>query len=582
MLQLLFGLVALTAAPATCGWRPGEVVEATGEVQAGGLRGHMVRRVETGSGRLFETDDLGIIITRNGFDGHLAWSQDMSGGIHDLNSGFARRLAASMAWLDGLQGCAPSTAKRLGIRTEKRRRFVDWRATPKGGVPFELWYDARTGRLDRAFFQTAETRLIRHFSDWRDIGGGRWVAFRQRDEFPEDESETLRRITHASVRRVATSADFARPQPPNDVAMLHGARSTSVPFDDDHRTRIFMPVVLNGKGPFLFELDNGGHDILTKETADALGLAGAGSFNSSGAGNAVSKSGIARVAQVRIGDAVIKDQPFSIRDFGSSNDRSPNPPRAGILGLELFERFVVAIDPAAKSVTLTPLGSTAQPAGAAVPLVFTEDAPLIAGTYRGHGGDFMLDTGNAGATIIEDYWARPLGLTAALDRGVPRGDAKASLGTVGLGPFNLTGEVVTYYGPGERGSEYTRAVAGIYGEPLLSRFKSTYDYSRYAVWFEPLPGVGPVPFDRSGLSLAKSDGGVLKVSAVTPGSPAAEASIRANDLIRAIDGKPSVALSRADAAAMLRQEPGTRVSLTGSFDGIEGSKTLSLRELVRP
>ena len=155
----------------------------------------------------------------------------------------------------------------------------------------------------------------------------------------------------------------------------------------------------------------------------------------------------------------------------------------------------------------------------------------------------MLDTGNAGPTIIEDYWAHPLGLTDALNKGVPRGDTKVSAGPVGVGPFELQDELVSYYGPAERGSEYTRAVAGVYGEPLLSRFKSTYDYSRGTVWLQPLPEVGPFPFDRSGLSLAKTVGGVFKVSAVTSGGPADQAGIRKDDLVNAIQGVPSDKLS---------------------------------------
>ena len=60
----------------------------------------------------------------------------------------------------------------------------------------------------------------------------------------------------------------------------------------------------------------------------------------------------------------------------------------------------------------------------------------------------MLDTGNAGPTIIEDYWARKLGLTQALDKGVPRGETKVSEATVGLGPIQLSGELVSYIRPG--------------------------------------------------------------------------------------------------------------------------------------
>ena len=39
--------------------------------------------------------------------------------------------------------------------------------------------------------------------------------------------------------------------------MLHGRRAATVPYEDDDRTRVDLPVYLDGKGPFLFELDNG-------------------------------------------------------------------------------------------------------------------------------------------------------------------------------------------------------------------------------------------------------------------------------------------------------------------------------------
>jgi carboxyl-terminal processing protease len=100
------------------------------------------------------------------------------------------------------------------------------------------------------------------------------------------------------------------------------------------------------------------------------------------------------------------------------------------------------------------------------------------------------------------------------------------------------------------------------------------------VWLEPLPDVGPFPFDRSGLSLAKADGGALKVSAVMAGSPADNAGIKPGDVISAIGGTASARLSRADAADMLRGKPGTSLTLGGTFSGVEGSKTLILRDLV--
>jgi PDZ domain/Aspartyl protease len=585
MLMLLAATAAgRPAAAAQCQWRPGESLRAEGEVRTGGLTGRFGRVVEIGTGRLRETTDLGIVTTRRGFDGQLAWTQDGSGGVHSLNASFARRLAVSRAWLDGRQGCpaAPGPTMRLLARREEGgRSFTAWQASPAGGAPFELRYDAASGRLDRALLQLPESRLIRHYSDWRDVGGGRLAAFAERDEYPEDEEVVEVRLVRAVLRPHAASSDFARPVPPDDVTMPPGRSSTSLPYQDDHGTRIYLPVYLNDQGPFLFELDNGGHNVVSAETARALGLSSTGSFSATGAGNAVAQTGIARISRMRIGDLMLRDQPVSIRSFSAaSNDRSPNPPRAGILGLELFERLIVSIDRRRRVVTFGRFGTLPRPRGTALPLLFDEDAPLVAGSYGDRTGEFMLDTGNAGATIIEDHWAQANRLTDRLRRGIRRGDAIVSRSTIGIGPFSLAGEQVAYLGPAERGSEYTRATAGIYGEPLLSRFNAIYDYRRGRVWLDPIADAPALSPDRSGLTLAKGEGGVLRVTAVLPGSPADQAGLRVGDTLTAVNGAPVASLSRADAVHLLRGTPGARIEMTGMFGASPGARTIVLRDLV--
>ncbi|HEV8407756.1 MAG TPA: aspartyl protease family protein, partial [Sphingomicrobium sp.] len=261
------------------------------------------------------------------------------------------------------------------------------------------------------------------------------------------------------------------------------------------RRRIFLPLYLNGKGPFTFELDNGSHFILTEETAKALGLAAKGSFSSTGAGNQIATTGYVMVDKLRIGSAELVKQPAKVLAL-SHNDRGGSSPRAGILGLEFFERFVVGVDHRRKIVTLRLVKDPpSRHLGRAVPLLFDEDAPLVAGSYEGVPGMVMLDIGNAGATIVEDYWAGEHGLRPKLSAGVPKGSAKLSKARIGLGPFVLEDETAAYLGQAERGSEYTRSVAAIIGEPLLSRFDAVYDYGHRTVWLDPIPGAGAVDFD---------------------------------------------------------------------------------------
>ena len=480
------------AAAAACAWPADSLIEVSGSVEQGGLEGSFTRIVAPASGRFKESMQLGFLKTGRGFDGRLAWSQDVSRASHYLNSDFARRLAASEAWLTSHLACPAAGRPTAAVHLRKDAGLDVWRFTPPGGAPIELWYDRRSGRLDRAMLQYSENRLIHHYSDWREVVPGRPYPFVQRDEDPEDESDTVYTVRWLS--RIA-GAGFGPPPPPHDSRII-GRASTTIPFEDDGRHRVYVAAYIAGKGPFAFELDNGGHFILTEETAKALGLSAEGNFSSTGAGNAVRQSGYVLVDKVRVGGAEMSDQPAKVLAL-SHNERPGLPPRAGILGLELFERFVVAVDHRRKTVSLQLISDAPRDhPGRRLPLLFDEDAPLVTGSYEGVAGNVMLDIGNAGATIVEDYWAAQHGLTQRLSKGAPRGSAKLSTGTVAIGPFALRGETVAYYGRGERGSEYPRSVAAIAGEPLLSRFNAVYDYGRNAVWLDPLPEAPPHSFEK--------------------------------------------------------------------------------------
>lgn len=445
------------------------------------LTGTFKRTVAPASGRFAEALDLGIVKTGSGFDGRFAWSRDVSGASHYLTSDFARRLAVSEAWLTSHLSCA--APKRAPMRVDASTGLSVWRFTPPGGASIELWYHRGGRRLDRAILQYSENRIIHHYSDWREVADGQLLPFKQRDEDPEDESDTVYTVRHVTV---AKSASFAPPLPPHDSRIADGPRTT-IPFEDDGGHRVYLPVYLNGKGPFAFELDNGGHFILTSATAKELGLVQQGSFASTGAGTEIQQAGYVRIGELRLGKAQVVNQTAKVLPL-SHNDRAGLPPRAGILGLELFERFVVTVDHRNKTVSLRATsGSPESHPGRPLRLMFDEDAPLVAGGFAGAKGNVMLDIGNAGSTIIEYVWAQRHGLVPQLASGAKIDDEWLSTGTIRLGPFTLKNTKVAYFGQSERGSESTHSVAAIAGEPLLSRFNAVYDYGRQTVWLDPIP-----------------------------------------------------------------------------------------------
>jgi hypothetical protein len=228
---------------------------------------------------------------------------------------------------------------------------------PQGVAPIQLEYDSDTGLLRSATLEYSENLLIRHYGDWREVAPGLQVAFKQEDEDPEDESTSVFVVETASLQRQLTSAAFSAPPPPEEAHFLDGQRASTVPYEDDQRTRIYIPVYLNGKRPFAFELDSGGHFILTSQTPSALGLESQGKFASTGAGNDVLKAGYLSVDSVRIGTAQLVNQAAKVLPWSAAkNARGTKPPRAGLLGLELFERFRIAIDRSKQTVTLAPAG----------------------------------------------------------------------------------------------------------------------------------------------------------------------------------------------------------------------------------
>jgi hypothetical protein len=546
-----------------------------GTSEAGGLTGRFTMIVDLRSGRYVAQRDYGIYSEATGFDGRLGWKRDRSGASHFLDSDPARAITATEAWLFRRGWCeGENGATRVESRPDEKDGEVTeavCNVTPKGGIPVLLRFEKANGLLRQSEVSLWSSRLIRHYSDWRKIDGV-LIPFAEKDEYPEDESLELVKIESAKVNPQNVDGKiFERPPNIHDYAINGDKISTTVRYEDDGVGRIFVPVFIDDKGPYPFEIDTGGHLILTLATAEKLNLKPIGNANATGGGTGVLHEGTVRAKEIRIGDAVIRDQPVWVIPLpDSSNDRGPRAPRAGFLGLELFERFAVQLDREAKTVTLTPLEKFEGKAqGVRLPIYFTEDAPLTRGSFNGVSGDFELDNGNAGPAIIEGYWACEHDLESLLARGLPwagsgiGGDygEKLSRGDITLGPIKLPHEVVSYAGLVQRGSESTKLQAGVLGESSLYRFDMVYDYAREQVWIDPKTEVPHHAFNRAGLRLKKEKPTAFTVVFVAPNSPAEAAGIKNGEQILSINEKPASQLSYSDAVVIFSQSEGTKITL---------------------
>jgi hypothetical protein len=564
-------------------------LSAEGTEKAAGLNAKWRLDVDLRSGRSRQSADFGVVRYAEGFDGHDHWHQDASGGVHDLDSAFARTATITDAWLARSGWLrADAAGARLGplaARSEGDKTYAVLTATPRDGQAVELWFDPASTRLERSVRTMPISIVSVSYADYRKVDGIELpfsIVTRDDAGNGDDIVELHSWATYAG----ANDTDFARPSPPDDARAP--AAGTVVPFEFERD--VVVEAKLNGKGPFAFILDTGGHDIITPDVVRELGLTAVGNGTSGGAGEGTMTQSDVRIARFEIGAAQMTDQHFFVMPLQYSTvERGARTPLAGIIGLEVFERFGVRLDYRAKTLTLRPRTGY-QHVGGGVPLrmTFADDMPLVDATFEGRHGDFAIDTGNGGSVLMQHVWAERNGLAKRLKSGIEMvsyGAGGASRNWASRADhFGIAGQdlrhIVARYAEDKHGSFSSRTEAGNVGTDVLAQFTLDFDYAAKQVWFEPVPGWPSPPFDRSGVRAYKEGADAFKVVLVSDGTPAAMAGLKKGDDIVAVDGVPATQLSGDQWFRKITQAPGTILTVTRRRDGAEQQATLKLRELL--
>ncbi|MDB5476366.1 MAG: aspartyl protease family protein [Phenylobacterium sp.] len=370
---------------------------------------------------------------------------------------------------------------------------------------------------------------------------------------------------------------------PNDGAIRNGAGRTTVPFKliNNH---IYAEVTVNGKGPFLFIFDTGGHDLLTPETAKALSVVSEGQAAGTGAGESTVDVSFAKGVTFQIGDLVLQDQTITVLPFEAP--QVEGFPEQGMIGFEVFRRFVTEIDYGKQTLTfIDPAKFDPRGAGVPVPFVFYSQLPQVKGAFEGLPGVFDIDTGSRVEVTLTKPFVDANGLRAAHPKGVTAvdgwgvGGRSISYITRGkslfLGPVRIPG-VVAGMATQARGSFADPNYQGNVGGGVLKRFVVTFDYDRQIMFLKPLADPGPDVgvFDRAGFWINTSTKG-FKIVDLTAGGAAQAAGLKVGDEITAVDGAPAGAIAISDLRSRLRtQAAGSTVTL--AVDGAGGSRQVVL------
>jgi hypothetical protein len=255
---------------------------------------------------------------------------------------------------------------------------------------------------------------------------------------------------------------------------------------------IFVPVRVNGSRPLSFVLDSGStRTLIDRSVAASLGLkvSGSGSLQGAGAGRIL----IDFVRDVRLSLPGLDSAGYEL----STADLKPLESTLGvkvdgILGYELFSRFVVGLDYESKRVTITAPEAFRVPGGAVMilPLELRDKWPFVKGELVFSGtvtvqDSFLIDTGSSDAVdhpVVMNLQSKTSGLSG-VGLGKPAEGATARAASFRLGGYEIDSPVVSCCGA-------TDATSRLIGSEILRRFTVTLDYPSSRMFIAPNSAYG--------------------------------------------------------------------------------------------
>jgi hypothetical protein len=553
-------------------------------VTAGGITGtgNEYDEVQTGSSVVHQ--DLGPLTNAQGFDGKVIWQQDSTGDAWAVGDYSSVRTAVTSAYLLSYsflyKNRWPGTVSYTGTAADAAGNYNVVHAQPKGGFPVDIYFDSATNLIAKEIVRIPNGRDITIvLSDYRTVGGV-VLPFSNVQSSLNNQAQT--HVVMATLN-VPTTGKFQMPATQVTDATIAGG-TTTVPFKliNNH---LYLYVKVNGKGPFLFVFDSGGANVLTPKTAALLGAQSSGSYQASGAGAGQVTTGFSRIKMLQVGGATVRNQSCAVLPLDRVMQAIEGVRIQGMIGYEVLRRFVTTIDYLHGRITFAPATATGN-FGTAVPFVFDQTIPLVAGSFDNLTGSFIVDTGNRSSLVVNEPFVVANNLPLSPVRGItgfgiggPSYGSLVRLPLFSIGPVPVR-SVVTTYSQDTSGATTEPGTAGNIGSGLLKRFTVTFAYRRQVMYLQPNANYArPDVYDRSGLVLVQAHGG-LRVIAALPATPAAKADIVSGDTIVAVNGAPAHSVGLLLLRTMLRSKSGTQVRLTIEHGGQSRTVTLTLRDYV--
>ncbi len=391
------------------------------------------------------------------------------------------------------------------------------------------------------------------------------------------------------------------PAQSNDMIIRRGVRKVEIPFEYENNF-IIIRVVFNDVFPLKFIFDTGAeHTILTRrEITDLLQINYDRKFPIRGSDLSVELYAyLARGVKLTMNSLVaqnrsilvLEDDYFRFEEFGGINVH-------GIIGADLFRRFIVKIDYRKKIITLYDPEYFSKPGGQfqEMAMELHRNKPyIVAPTQLNRNktieGKYLIDTGASISLLLYTNTYKSFELPSRYVRSkIGMGLGGYLQGFIGriervqIGNFALDGVITNFQeiSP-EIDSSFLNKRNGIIGNQLLNRFVVIIDYIGEKIYLQPDRGYRrSFQYDKSGLIIAASGSSLNEFSVVDviANSPAEEAGIQIGDEIKSVNGVPTSFMHLADLSRRFYARSGKKINLIIKRNDTRIKKTFRLRELL--
>lgn len=387
-----------------------------------------------------------------------------------------------------------------------------------------------------------------------------------------------------------------------DLVLPKGVKHIDVPFEYENDF-IIVKVLFNGSLPLRFIFDTGAeHTILTKRAVtDLFQIQYDRRFTIYGSDlSTMLYAYLARGITLKLDKLVatnrnilvLEEDYFRFQEFAGVNVQ-------GILGSDLFRRFVVKID------FQRQLISFIDPSVFNPPKKFKE---LAIDLYRSKpylntkisvnssaessSARLLIDTGASLSLLLYTNTDINIELppkTILTNIGMGLGGflqgAMGRIEKIEFDPFAFSGVITNFQELDVKLDSLnpSRGRHGILGNHILKRFTVYIDYIEEKMYLKPSRNYrSKFAYDRSGLNLSASGAGLntFSVFNVVPNSPAGEVGLQKGDQIKRVNGWPVIFFSLEELTRKLRARKGKKITLVVEREGETLKFEFRLRELI--